>query len=95
MPEWSAAAPIISALATLVIALGIPLSVRRILKMERTLQEIVAIVRQQAIDAERYSLSLQATLKRHGIEVPVDQSQPVIGKPDAAPGQSTQPYREP
>jgi hypothetical protein len=86
----TAIATIITALGGLTLAVGVLLP---ILKSTRSTEKQVAvvhtIVNQQRTDAQRYNIALTQLLLKHGIEVPIDQSLPVIGEPDAQPGQPT------
>jgi hypothetical protein len=91
----TAVGTVIIALTALVAAVGglIPI-LRSTKKMAKTVAatnatvEVVhTIVNQQRTDAQRYNIALCELLKKHGIEIPIDQSLPVVGEPDAKPGQ--------
>lgn len=82
----TAVAAVITALGGL--AIGVSLLVTA-LRTKRTVGTIHTIVNQQRTDAQRYNIALTELLKKHGIEVPIDQSLPVVGEPDAKPGQPT------
>ena len=87
--EWVLAlATIASALLAGVFSLLVPL-IKRTARMERTIRVIHTVTNQQLTDSRRYQLFLEGLLKSHGIEIPVDQSDPVLGHADAEPGQPT------
>lgn len=87
----STAAGIITSVATVLTALGglvLALSVlvpilRNSRKTIEKLDAVHVIVNQQRTDAKRYQLALVAALDRAGVDVPVDQSLPVLGTEDA------------
>jgi len=60
---------------------------RKVDKVKDQVGLVHTIVNQQRTDAQRYNIALTQLLKEHGIDVPVDQSLPVLGMPDAQPGQ--------
>jgi hypothetical protein len=73
---------------------GIILAIAVLLPILRNSKEVKdqvgtihTIVNQQRTDAQRYNIALTELLKKHGIEVPIDQSLPVVGEPDPQPGQ--------
>lgn len=91
----SSTAGVITAIATLVTAVGGLLAVFivliPILRNTRVttsqVESIHTIVNQQRTDAQRYNIALTEALRKAGIAVPIDQSLPVTGQPDASPGQ--------
>lgn len=102
----STAAGIVTAVASLITAFGgvvlavsvlIPIlrqtraTARQTMETGRQVEVVHTIVNQQRTDAQRYQIALTELLHKHGIEVPVDQSLPVLGRPDARPGQPGQP----
>jgi predicted amino acid-binding ACT domain protein len=86
----STGAGIVTAIATVITALGgLILAIAVLIPNLRTTRTIHTIVNQQRTDAQRYNIALSELLKKHGIEVPIDQSLPVSGVPDAKPGEPT------
>jgi hypothetical protein len=87
----STVAGIITASATVLTALGgvilaISVLIPNLRLMRRTANQVETvhtIVNQQRTDQQRYNIALVQLLKKNGIEVPVDQSLPVSGVPDA------------
>lgn len=91
----STLAGIITAFATVIIATGgliaaltlfLPVY-RQTKKTGDDVSKIHTIVNQQRTDAQRYNIALTEALRRAGVEIPIDQSLPVVGEPDAQPGQ--------
>jgi hypothetical protein len=82
----TATATVITALGGLLMALTVLVPILRSSKRTETeVGKVHTIVNQQRTDQERYNIALVELLKKHDIEVPVDQSKPVIGQPDATP----------
>lgn len=88
-------ATVITAVSVLIAALTIFLPVLKGLKRtEARVEDVQAqvntvhtIVNQQRTDAQRYNIALTELLRKNDIEIPIDQSLPVTGQPDASPGQ--------
>jgi len=97
-------AGIITAMATIMTALGVLITaIALLIPILRNTREtnaqvgtIHTIVNQQRTDAQRYNIALAQLLRKHGIEIPIDQSLPVDGVPDAhqGPGVVTPPAPE-
>lgn len=84
----TAAASVITGVSLLIGALTVFVPVLRATRrVEKQVATVHTIVNQQRTDAQRYNIALTELLKKNGIEVPVDQSLPVVGEPDAQPGQ--------
>ena len=95
----TAAATIITAVSGLIIAFSylIPTLKKATKKIDHVTEQTDAmadqvrvvhtIVNQQRTDSQRYNIALTELLRKHGIEIPIDQSLPVAGQPDAQPGQ--------
>jgi hypothetical protein len=88
----SSTAQVVTAIATLVTAVGgIILAFSVLLPILRNSKDtrdqvgaVHVIVNQQRTDLQRYNAALLGALKKAGIEVPVDQSVPIIEE-DAGP----------
>jgi len=65
--EWGTVAGMVTAVATMVTAVGG-------IYLGRRVQEVHKIVNQQRTDMMQYQKALIAMLKHHGIDVPEDQS---------------------
>jgi hypothetical protein len=86
----TAAATVITALGGLLLAFAVLLPILRNTKATaKQVGAVHTIVNQQRTDAQRYQIALTELLRKHGIEIPIDQSLPVTGVPDAEPGQPT------
>lgn len=73
--QWGTIAGMITAIATVLTALGgMVVSVTVLLPVLRQTRQVHKIVNQQKTDMERYRRALEAVLKAHDIELPVDQS---------------------
>lgn len=84
----TAVATVITALGGLVLAIGVLIPILRNTRDTKAqVQSVHTIVNQQHTDQQRYIIALTEILRAQGIEVPVDQSLPVTGHPDAKPGQ--------
>jgi len=84
----STLAGIITAIAACLTAVGgVILAFAVLLPILRTVRVTHTIVNQQRTDAQRYNIALVELLRLHGIDIPIDQSLPVVGQPDAQPGQ--------
>jgi len=80
----STGAGIITAIATVITALGgLILAFSVLLPILKQVKQVHTIVNQQRTDQQRYNIALVELLKKHGIEVPIDQSLPVTHAPDA------------
>ena len=84
----SSTAQIVTAIATVLTSVGgivlavavlIP-NLRNSKETKMQVQEVHTIVNQQRTDLQRYNVALSQALKAHGIEIPVDQSLPVVEK---------------
>ncbi len=83
-------AGIVTAIASVFTALGgLLVAVRLLIPLIKKVDTVHVIVNQQRTDAQRYQIALIEVLKKHGIDVPTDQSLPVVSEPDARPGQPT------
>lgn len=86
----TAIATIITALGGMILAIAVLLPILRNSKATNAqVQTIHTIVNQQRTDAQRYNIALAEVLRKHGIEIPIDQSLPVVGHEDARPGEPT------
>lgn len=84
----SSTAPIITAVATVITAIGgLILAFGVLIPILKTVKVTHVIVNQQHTDQQRFIIALTQKLIDAGIEVPIDQSKPVPGHPDAKPGQ--------
>ena len=73
--EWGTIAGMITAIATVLTALGgVMVSLTVLLPLLRQTKSVHRIVNQQKTDTDRYTRALKAVLEAHGIELPVDQS---------------------
>lgn len=81
----TALATVITALGGLVLAVSVLIpNLRLSRRVEKEVKTVHTIVNQQRTDAQRYNIALAEVLRKHGIELPVDQSLPVTGVGDAA-----------
>jgi hypothetical protein len=73
--EWGSLAGMITALATVITALGgLIVSIRVLIPNFKQTKEVHKVVNQQKTDMERYQKALIDVLAAHGIDIPVDQS---------------------
>jgi hypothetical protein len=86
----TAAATVITALGGLILAVAVLIpNLRTARATNKQVGTIHTIVNQQRTDSQRYQIALVEALKKAGIDVPIDQSLPVSGIADAAPGEPT------
>jgi hypothetical protein len=84
----TASAAVFTALGGLILAIGVLIPILRATRATGAKVDLVhVIVNQQRTDSQRYAIALVSALRAHGIDIPVDQSLPVVGTEDAQPGQ--------
>jgi hypothetical protein len=87
----TACAAVFTALGGLILAVGVLIPILRNTRaVSAKVDEVHVIVNQQRTDGQRYAIALVSALRAHGIDVPVDQSLPVLDVADAKPGQPSE-----
>jgi hypothetical protein len=72
-----------TAVSLIIAAIG---GLKRSQIVERKVDEVHIIVNQQRTDLQRYQVALISALQKAGVEIPIDQSLPIITDPEVASG---------